>query len=56
MIRRPLTHGIGLLVLLLAVQVRAEAEYWVVVGSYQNLTYAEEALGQGISVARSAST
>jgi hypothetical protein len=48
MIRRPLTHGIGLLVLLLAVQVRAEAEYWVVVGSYQNLTYAEEALGQAV--------
>jgi hypothetical protein len=41
MLRRPLSHCLGLLVLLLSVTARAEVEYWISVGSYQNLINAE---------------
>lgn len=46
MFRRPLTYGLGLLVLLSAGVCQAAAEYWVAVGSYRNLDTAESARTQ----------
>ncbi len=46
MLRRPLTTGLGLLVLLFAVTAQAADEYWVTVGSYQTIESAEDARGK----------
>ena len=43
MLRRPLTTGLGLLVLLFAGFVQAAGEYWVAVGSYRGIETAEAA-------------
>lgn len=43
MLRRTLTTGLGLLILMLAGSVQAEDEYWVSVGSYRSIEEAEAA-------------